>query len=108
MKENEMKENETITLLDENGKEIQCEYLDTVDYEGKMYCVVTPVEGAEDYEEGSCYIFLINDNGDETVDLLPVEDSNVLDAVFEKFLENYSEEGCSGDCSGCEGCEESK
>ena len=106
MSENEM--NETITLLDENGKEVQCEYLDTVEYEGKSYCVVSPVEGGEDYEEGSCYIFLISDNGDETVDLLPVEDETVLEAVFDKFLETYSEEGCSGDCSGCAGCEEEK
>ena len=104
MAENEMKE--TIILTDEIGKEVECEYIDTVDYEGKNYCVVSPVEGSEDYEEGSCYIFLVSDNGDETVDLLPVEDESVLDAVFEKFLENYSEEGCSGDCTGCEGCED--
>ncbi|MBQ9369609.1 MAG: DUF1292 domain-containing protein, partial [Clostridia bacterium] len=72
MTENEMKDNGIITLLDENGKEMQCEYLDTVEYEGKMYCVVAPVEGSDE-EEDCCYVFLISDNGDETVDLLPVE-----------------------------------
>jgi len=107
MTENEMKDNGIITLLDEDGKEMQCEYLDTVEYDGKMYCVVTPVEGTEDYEE-CVYIFLISDNGDETVDLLPVEDEALLDSIFEKFVENYSEEGCSGDCAGCSGCEEDK
>ncbi len=102
-----MAENDDIiTLIDENGKEVQCEYIDTVEYEGALYCVVTPVSGSEDYEEGSCYIFSISDNGDETVDLLPVENEAVLDAVFEKFLEKDSEEGCGGDCSGCSGCDE--
>ena len=102
-----MNENEEfITLLDEDGKNVKCRYLDTIEYNGAFYCVVEPTEGSEDYEEGSCYIFLIKDNGDETVDLLPVEDENILNAVFEIFLENDTEEGCSGDCSGCSGCEE--
>ena len=96
---------EMITLIDEDGKEVQCEYLDTVEYEGALYCVVAPTTSSEDYEEGSCYIFSIKDNGDDTVDLLPVEDEAVLNAVFEKFLE-AQEDGCSGDCSGCAGCEE--
>jgi len=105
MAENENKAGELITLLDENGKEVQCEFLDTIEYENALYCVLTPVTGEEGYEEGSCYIFSISDKGDEMVDLLPVEDEDLLNAVFEKFLENNSEEGCSGDCSDCSGCE---
>ena len=109
--ENEKIENneeiETIVLTDEDGKEIQCEFLDTVELNGKLYCVVEPIEGGEEYEEGSCYIFHLNDNGDETVDLTPIEDEEELNAVFEKFLENNSE-GCDGDCSGCSGCEDKK
>jgi len=105
---NKVNEEDIITLTDEDGKEVKCEYLDSVEYNGELYCVVEPISDSEEYEEGSCYIFLIKDNGDETVDLLPIEDENVLNAVFEKFLENNSEEGCSGDCAGCSGCDSEK
>ena len=98
-------EMDMITLTDENGKEVPCEFLDTVEMDGKLYCVVQPLVDSEEYEEGSCYIFHITDNGDETVDLTPIEDEGELNAVFEKFLENNSDEGCSGDCNGCAGCE---
>ena len=103
MMENE--ERDLITLTDEDGTEVQCEFLDTVELNGKLYCVVEPLTGSEEYEEGSCYIFHITENDDETVDLTPIEDEEELNAVFEKFLENNSE-ACSGDCSSCSGCEE--
>ncbi|HCJ01463.1 MAG TPA: DUF1292 domain-containing protein [Clostridiales bacterium] len=101
----ENEERDIITLTDEDGTEVQCEFLDTVEMDGKLYCVVEPLTGSAEYEEGSCYIFHITENGDETVDLTPIEDEKELNAVFEKFLENNAEE-CSGDCSSCSGCEE--
>lgn len=102
----ENEEKDMITLTDEDGNQVQCEFLDTVELNGKLYCVVEPMSGSEEYEEGSCYIFHITENADDTVDLTPIEDEEELNAVFEKFLENNSEEGCSGDCSGCAGCED--
>ena len=96
---------ELISLIDEDGKEVKCHYLDTIEYEGVFYCVVEPLEGGEDYEEGTCYIFRIVDNGDETVDLMPIEDEALLNAVFNAYLEKDSGEACDGDCSGCSGCE---
>lgn len=107
--ENKIENNEEmdlITLTDEDGKEVRCEFLDTVEMDGKLYCVVEPIEGSEDYEEGSCYIFHVTENDDDTMDLTPIEDENELNAVFEKFLENNSESACSGECAGCSGCEE--
>ncbi len=101
----ENEERDLIVLTDEDGKEVQCEYLDTVEMNDKLYCVVEPVDAGEEYDEGSCYIFHMVENADETVDLMPIEDENELNAVFEKFLENNSD-GCSGDCSGCAGCED--
>ena len=104
----ENEERDMITLTDEAGNQVQCEFLDTVEWGNKLYCVVEPLGGSDEYEEGSCYIFHITENEDGTVDLTPIEDEEELNAVFEKFLENNSDEGCSGDCSGCAGCEDKK
>ena len=100
-------EREFITLTDDNGEEVQCEFLDTVEYRGKLYCVLEPWVGTDEYEEGSCYIFHLTENKDGTVDLTPIENEEELNAVFAVFLENNSG-GCGGDCSGCAGCGEKK
>ncbi len=100
-------ERDLITLTDEDGNRVECEFLDTVEMNGRLYCVVEPIVGSEDYEEGSCYIFHISENEDGTVDLTPVEDENELNEAFQKFLENNAGD-CSGDCSGCSGCDDKK
>ena len=101
----ENEEQDIIILTDEDGKEVKCEYLDTVELNGNLYCVVEPISESSEFEEGSCYIFHLTENEDETVDLTPIEDEEELNAVFEKFLELNSDEGCAGDCSGdCSGC----
>ena len=46
MEEEEM--DNMITLLGENGEEVNFEFLDYVEYEGKAYVVLLPEEGAED------------------------------------------------------------
>ena len=102
MAENE--ERDMITLTDEDGNQVECEFLDTVELNDRLYCVVEPIVGSEDYEEGSRYILHITENADGTVDLTPIEDEAELDAVFQKFLENNAS-ACSGDCSGCSGCD---
>ena len=105
----ENEEKNLITITDEDGNTVDCEFLDTVETDGKLYCVLAPIGDSEEYEEGSCYIFRVaNDGSEETWDLVPVEDEAELNAAFEKFLENNSEEGCSGDCSGCAGCDSEK
>ena len=101
-------EKDLITLTDEDGKEIQCEMLDTVEMNGKLYVVVAPTEDSEEYEADSCYIFQAEQNDKEGFDLTPVEDEAELDAVFEEFKKNNSDNGCGGDCSGCSGCGEKK
>ena len=101
---NENEEKDMITLTDEDGKEVNFEFLDTVEMNDKLYCVLAPTGDSEEYDEGSCYIFQVAVNDSETWDLTPIESEEEMNAVFEKFLESNSDEGCSGDCSGCSGC----
>ena len=59
---------EIITLTDENGEDMEFEFLDQVDYEGKRYAVLLPPVEDVDGEE----------NEDEEVLILQVEDDREL------------------------------
>lgn len=90
---NEIPEENIIVLFDEEeNKEIPCEWLDSVEYEGSQYAVVLPV----DSEDGTVLIMemIPDDDSDEEEAWLfnGIEDQNVLDAVYEIFKKNNSDE----------------
>lgn len=90
---NEIPEENIIVLFDEEeNKEIPCEWLDSVEYEGSQYAVVLPV----DSEDGTVLIMemIPDDESDDEESWLfnGIEDKNVLDAVYEQFKKNNSDE----------------
>ena len=91
MENGEMMDN-IVVLVDQDGKEMEFEYLDTIEYEGANYAVLVPLEEEDEEEAGSVLIMKIipDENGDDLLDM--VEDENVLDAVFEIFRENNSDD----------------
>lgn len=79
-----------IMLTDEEGIEEPFEYLDTVEYEGVEYVVLTPVTEEESDElEVVILRILHEDNGDDS--FVTEEDGDVLEAVFEIYRERYEE-----------------
>lgn len=83
-----------IILNDENGNEVQFEFLDLIEYESEEYVVLLPVleEGEED--DGEVVILKVDDS-DENSDeesYISVDDENTLTAVFEIFKEKFKEE----------------
>ena len=76
-----------LTLTDENGVDVDFEYLDSVDYEGKEYLVLMPAE------EGSSEIIILEVQpvDEETENYLSVSDEKVLDAVYGIFKERYKD-----------------
>lgn len=83
---------ETIILTDENGEEAEFEYLDSVEYEGREYVVLFPVD---DDESDSEVIILVVEEYDEDTDeetFGPVEDEETLNKVFELFKEAHKDE----------------
>ena len=101
-------ETNLITLTDSDGKEIECEFLDTVEMNDKLYIVIMPLGDSEDFEKDSCYIFHAEENAEGEFDLSPVEDEAELNAAYEIYKQNNSVGGCGGDCSGCSGCGDKK
>ena len=76
-----------LTLTDENGNDVDFEYLDCIEYEGKEYLVLIPVED----ESGEIVILEIEPVDEETENYLAVEDESVLNAVFGIFKEKYQD-----------------
>ena len=76
-----------LTLTDENGDDVDFEYMDSIEYEGKEYLVLIPVED----ESGEIIILEIEPVDEETENYLSVDDEAVLNAVFGIFKEKYKD-----------------
>ncbi|MBR3132480.1 MAG: DUF1292 domain-containing protein [Clostridia bacterium] len=82
-----------IVLNDEDGKEVQFEFLDLVEYDQEEYVILLPVseEGEEDL--GEVVILKVEDTESEDEDsYVSVDDEEVLNAVFEIFKEKFKDE----------------
>ena len=76
-----------LTLTDGNGEDVDFEYMDSIEYEGKEYLVLIPVED----ESGEIVILEIEPVDEETENYLSVDDEAVLNAVFGIFKEKYKD-----------------
>ena len=74
-----------LTLTDENGQDVDFEYLDCLEYQGKEYLVLMP-EG-----EDEIVILEVEPVDEENENYLAVEDEEVLDAVYEIFKEKFKD-----------------
>lgn len=73
---------ELITMTFDDGTSENFYNLAELDYEGKWYMYLEPVDPPEHYEEGDVYIYeeAEDDNGEEI--LLPVEDEDLLEVLI--------------------------
>ena len=83
-----------ITLTDEDGNDIELEYVDALEWNGVTYMAFFPTvaEDAEEDEEEYGLIILKSEmeNGEET--LVTIEDEDELGTVYEKFMEQILED----------------
>ncbi len=111
-KDMEMNEQEgmgIIYLTDEEGKEFPFEFVDVINYQDQDYAVLFPAEESElaDEDDGEVVILKVTPHDDGSADFESVEDTAVLDAVFDIFMENLQQafaisdeeiEALGGDC----------
>ena len=83
----EEEEISTLTMTDENGEEVTFEYLDSVEYEGKEYLVLLPLEE----EDNSIVILEVEPVDEENKNYLSISDETILNAVYEIFKERYKD-----------------
>ncbi len=74
-----------ITLTDDEGNEIEFEFLDIVEYDGDEYIVL--IENDEDADE--VVILRINALDEENEEYVSVDDDEVLQTVFDMFKKKY-------------------
>ena len=80
-------EDNLLTLTDENGEETEFEYLDSVEYEGAEYLILTPTGE----ESGQVVILQGEPVDEETENYLALEDEALLNAVYAIFRERYKD-----------------
>ncbi|MGN1067861.1 MAG: DUF1292 domain-containing protein, partial [Christensenellales bacterium] len=62
-----MEENTIVTLLDENGKEVQFDLVMTFDYEGKRYAALLPMDDVDGVADDEVVLLeIVREGGDET------------------------------------------
>ena len=80
-------EQNIMVLTDENGEDVEVEYLDSIEYGGKEYLALMPA--SEDSNE--IVILEVEPVDEETENYLSVTDEGILDAVYGIFKERYKD-----------------
>ena len=83
----EEEEEGVLLLTDENGVETAFEYLDCIEYEGKEYLVLMPMEE----DDGEVVILEVEPVDEEMENYLAVEDEGLLNTIFEIFKEKFKD-----------------
>ena len=81
----QVEEASILTLTDENGEEMDFEYLDCIEYQGKEYLVLMPTESND------IVILEVQPVDEENENYLAVESEEILDAVYGIFKERYKD-----------------
>ena len=82
-----------IILSDENGEDVQFEFLDLIEYDSEEYVVLLPAEEDAEEDDGEVVILKVEDSGVEDEEsYVSVDDEETLNAVFEIFKEKFKDE----------------
>lgn len=83
--------NDFVTLIDEDGNEVEFEHIDTVEYESVTYLAFIPAElSVEEDAEVVIMQVVTDENGEELLE--GVEDDDIADAVFNIVMERAEAE----------------
>lgn len=83
----EEEQSNILTLTDENGADVDFEYLDCIEYEGNEYLVLMPA----DELATEIIILQVEAVDEETENYLSVSDEATLNAVYDIFKDRYKD-----------------
>ena len=91
--ENEELDN-IVVLNDEEGNEVQFEFLDLVELDDEEYVVLLPVTDEGEEDEGEVVILKLEDTDEDSEEesYVGVDDEEILNKVFAIFKEKYKDE----------------
>ena len=87
--------NDFVTLLDEEGNELEYEMIDAVEIDGQQYVALLPVlqgDSAEILEEEYQAVILKIENEDGEDMLVSIDDEDEFNTVWAQFEERLSED----------------
>ena len=87
MENNNMEMDNIIELFDENDNPVRFEHIMTLQYKSEDYVLLAPIDPSEDMEEDELLVLQIenDENGEEIY--VSVDDDELVQKVFEKYLE---------------------
>lgn len=83
-----------IVLNDEDGNEVNFEFLDLIEFEGEEYVVLLPMSDEGEEDEGEVVILKVEDTDEDSEEesYVSVDDEDTLNKVFEIFKEKFKDE----------------
>lgn len=88
--ENEEEVDGIISLVDDEGNEVQFAYVDMIEYNGENYAIMLPMEDGEVLEEA--VVMLVQENEDGSDELTGIEDEVIVNAVINLYNEKVEED----------------
>ena len=84
-----------VTLTDEDGNDVELEYVDALEHNGTTYMAFFPVveEGEEENEDEFGLVILRSEMVDGEEMLASIDDEAELDAVYDLFMEQMMDDG---------------
>ncbi len=99
-------DDEIITLQDEDGNPIKFIEVACVEYEDEYYVLLSPAQEVEGIADDEVIICKLEDQDDETQLIVPVQDEDLMQKVFDEYLKTADDccdcDDCNGDCD-CDG-----
>ena len=85
--------NNIIILSDENGEDVEFEFLDLIEYDSEEYIVLLTVAEEDEEEDGQVVILKVESTENEDEEsYVSVDDEEVLNEVFQIFKEKFKDE----------------
>lgn len=82
--------NDFVTLIDEDGNEVEFEHIDTLEHEGTTYLAFIPADLSLEEEAEVVIMQVVEENGEELLEA--VEDDEIADTVFDLVMQRAEEE----------------
>jgi len=80
-----------VTISDDEGNDFVLEHLDTIEVDNTFYMAFLPTDISEDNEDyGLVILKVIEEDGEEI--LVSVDDDDLLENIYERFIERFSDE----------------
>lgn len=79
-----------VTLIDEEGNEVEFEHIDTVEYQEHLYLAFIPSEISLLEDTEVVIMQIVEDGGEELLEV--VQDEEIADAVFQLVMERAEAE----------------